>query len=178
MIKHEKTLSANSKADRLWKEFDRSLDGVSVTDDQISWARDDRNIQCLSYRALAVIIGKIQVALGAMEMQQTSESSDGELPLLHAKLQVLGGTMFPYLAVRLKQSPRTVLENAIDALRTPSEKAVVDVVQEGSTKSTNETEQSENAASHTSSIETPASDADSSAGSASATRGGGVRRRK
>ena len=120
MLKHDKKLSANPEADRLWKEFDRALDEGNVTDDQISKASDDKNIQCLSYRALAVIIGKIQVALGIIEMSQTSESPNGKLRVLHAKLQVLSGTMFPYLAVRLKQSPRTLLESAIDALRTSS----------------------------------------------------------
>src|SRR5947208_14976874 len=108
MFKHDKKLSANPEADQLWKEFDRALEGGDVTDDQISKASEDKNIQCLSYRALAVIIGKIQVALGAIEMAQ-AQSPNGRLQALHAKLQVLGGTMFPYLAVRLKQSPRSLL---------------------------------------------------------------------
>jgi hypothetical protein len=119
MIKHEKKLSANPEADQLWREFDHSLDEGSVTEEQISKALDDKNIQCLNYRALAVIIGKIQVALGAMEMRQT-QSPNGKLQVLHAKLQVLGGTMFPYLAVRLKQSSRTLLENFIDECRVPT----------------------------------------------------------
>jgi hypothetical protein len=177
MIKHDKKLSNNPEADQLWKEFDRCLDEVSVTDDQIAKASEDKNIQCLSYKALAVIMGKIQVALGAIEMLQ-AESPNGKLPLLHAKLQVLGGTMFPYLAVRLKQSPRSVLESALDACRIPSEAATVDVVQEGPTRSNDETDQSQDTASQTSPIETPASDADSSAGGVATARGVGVRRRK
>lgn len=178
MLKHDKKLSANPEADQLWKEFDLSLDEVSVTEGQISKASDDKNIQCLSLRALAVIIGKIQLALGAIEMLQT-QSSDGKLPLLHAKLQVLSGTMFPYLAVRLKQSPRTLLEGAIDACRTPwSETAAVDTAQKESTRSTDETDQSEDTTPDTSPVETPASDADSSTSSVTTARGGGVRRRK
>jgi hypothetical protein len=179
MIKHDKKLSNNPEADQLWKEFDRSLDEMNVTEDQISKASDDKNIQSLSFKALCVIIGKIQVALGAIEMSQPSESPDGKLRILRAKLQVLSGTMFPYLAVRLKQSPRTVLESAIDACRIPSsETAAVDTSQEESTRSTDETNQSEDTTPDTSPVETPASDADSSAGSLATARGGGIRRRK
>lgn len=116
MLKYNKKFSNNSEANQLWREFDRSLDQVSVTSDQINRASQDNNLQCLSLMGLAVIVGKIQVALGAIEIQ----SPDGKLPLLHAKLQILSGTMFPYLAVRLKQSSRTPLESAIDALRTRS----------------------------------------------------------
>jgi hypothetical protein len=181
-MEHDKKLSANPEADQLWKEFDRSLDEVSVTEEQISKASDDKNIQCLSFKALSVIIGKIQVALGAIEMSHPADSGAGKLRILHAKLQVLNGTMFPYLAVRLKQSPRTVLESAIDACRTPSSDLppppAVDTVQEGSTRSTDETDQSEDTASDTSPAKTSASDADSSAGSLATARGGGIRRRK
>lgn len=49
MIKDDKKLSNNPEADQLWKEFDRALEGGDVTDDQISKASEDKNIQCLSY---------------------------------------------------------------------------------------------------------------------------------
>ena len=109
MIKLGKNLSANPEADQLWREFNRRLDKANddnllntITDNLLNRVTDYRYIQCLNHKALAVMIGKIQVLQGRIQMLHgESQRPQKELQVLHAKLQVLCGTMFPYLALDL-----------------------------------------------------------------------------
>jgi hypothetical protein len=120
-MKHDNKLSANPEADQLWKEFERRLDKANednlfdlVTDDLLSRVIDPKNIQCLNLKALGDIMGKVQVLQGQIRVMQVDpEMPQGELHMLHAKLQVLCGTMFPHLAVRIKQAPVSLLKKPI-----------------------------------------------------------------
>jgi hypothetical protein len=195
MTEHNQKFTANSEADQLWKDFEYRLDNANEEnllyawdDDLVSVAATREKIQCLNYKALGDIMGKVQVLQGQIQLLQLEqETPQVELQRLHAQLQVLCGRMLPYLATRIKQAPGGLLKKAITTYRIGSsghvqaegrEAGSVDVVQEGSTRSTNETDQNQDTTSDTSPIETPASDADSSAGSVTTARGGGIRRRK
>jgi hypothetical protein len=131
-IKHDKKLSAQPEADQLWRDFDNRLDAANDEnllnlwdDDLLSIATKYENIQCLNYKALLVIMGKVQVLQGAIQLLQAkSEMPERKLQLLHARLQVLCGNMLPYLAVRIKQSPLNLLESVTEACRTTSSEQV------------------------------------------------------
>jgi hypothetical protein len=147
-MEHDMKLSANPEADQLWKNFARRLDKVTeenlldlMTEDLFSRVTDPKNIQCLSYKALADIMGKVQVLQGEIEvMQLQSVLPPAELQMLHARLQVLCGKMLPYLAVRIKQAPVPLLKKPIEARRSP---AAADTVPELSSHETESNTSSE-----------------------------------
>jgi hypothetical protein len=132
MFEHEQKFSANPEADQLWKEFNRRLDKtdeenlLNMWDDGlVSTVAMRESIQCLNYKALGDIMGKVQVLQGQLQLLQLeSEIPRPELQGLHAQLQILVGEMFPYLAVRIKQAPVSLLKRPIlrpSSGRTPAE---------------------------------------------------------
>jgi hypothetical protein len=148
MIKLDNNISKNEEANQLWKEFDRRLDATEdnllnvMTEELLNKMTDHRYIQCLSYKGLAVIIGKIQVLQGQIEVLQGEKGMPQEkLGMLHAMLQVLCGKMFPYLAVRIKQADVSLQNKPIGTQQMePPDAGPVDTVQEVSKDNAYETE--------------------------------------
>jgi hypothetical protein len=84
-------VSKNPQADALWRKQYEALLDPQVLDECL----DDRNLQCLYYYPLTLILGRVFEQIG-----QADKWADVR------RLFVLAGRLIPYLGVRWQQSSK------------------------------------------------------------------------
>jgi hypothetical protein len=91
MFELPRLVSKNSQADILWRRQYEELKYGQVLDECL----DDKNIQCLYYYPMTLILGRVFERIGEADKQTDVR-----------RLFVLAGKLIPYLGIRWQQSKK------------------------------------------------------------------------